>query len=96
MTNNESTPLYDNAGKPDPIVGPLTDDVETVIHPSAKPQPKVVAATVGAGVGSAVGEILVWIVEASANIDVPSNVEFAIGVVFTAGLAFVAGYRKRN
>lgn len=60
------------------------------------PQPKVVAATIGAGVGSAVGEIIVWIVEASANIDVPSNVEFAVGVVLTAGLAFLAGYYKKN
>lgn len=64
--------------------------------PNLTPQPKVVAATVGAGVGSAVGEIITWIVEASASIDIPSNVELAIGVVLTAGLAFVSGYFKKN
>ena len=67
-----------------------------VAEDSKAPQPKVVAATVGAGVGSAIGEIAVWIVEASASIDVPTNVEFAIGVVLTAGLAFVGGYWKKN
>lgn len=63
---------------------------------SKKPQAKVVAATIGAGVGSAVGEITTWIVEASTGIDIPGNVELAVGVVFTAALAFVGGYWKRN
>jgi hypothetical protein len=64
--------------------------------PSKTPQPKVVAATIGAGIGSAIGEIVVWATEASANIDIPSNVELAIGVVITAGLAFASGYIKKN
>jgi hypothetical protein len=76
------TPIYDNLNKP------------TV--PSKTPQPKVVAATVGAGVGSAIGEIITWAVEATAQIDIPSNVELAIGVVLTAGLAFIGGYFKKN
>jgi len=63
---------------------------------SKTPQPKVVAATIGAGVGSAIGEIITWVVEASARIDIPDNVELAIGVVLTAGLAFLAGYFKKN
>lgn len=79
------TPIYDRV-----VNG------ETADKPSAAPQPKVVAATVGAGVGSALGEIIVWVVEASANIDIPANVELAVGVVLTAGLAFVSGYFKRN
>lgn len=76
------SPIYDNMNKP--------------VEPSKTPQPKVVAATVGAGVGSAIGEIIVWGVEASANINIPGNVELAIGVVLTAGLAFLSGYMKRN
>lgn len=60
------------------------------------PEKKVVAATVGGGVGVAIGEIVTWIVEATTQIDIPAGVELAIGVVFTAGLAFVGGYWKRN
>lgn len=72
---------------------PVTTDTNGV--PTRKPQPKVISATVGAGLGSAIGEISVWIIEASAGIDVPANVEMAIGVVLTAALAFVSGYLKR-
>lgn len=93
------TPIYDEIDKPTPIYGSITGEnpVTEIKQPSSNvPQPKVVAATIGAGVGSAVGEIIVWVVEASASIDIPSNVEFAIGVVLTAGLAFVGGYFKRN
>lgn len=82
------TPIFDN-------VDDEYKDTDSM-HLSKAPQPKVVAATVGAGVGSAVGEIVVWIVEASAAIDIPANVELAIGVVLTAGLAFVGGYWKKN
>ena len=64
--------------------------------PDNTPQPKVVAATVGGGVGVAVGDILVWIIETATNIDIPGAVELAIGVVISAGLAFVAGFYKRN
>lgn len=76
------TPIYDSLTNPEPE--------------SAKPQPKVVAATIGGGVGTAVGEILVWIIEASAGIDIPEGVQLAIGVVLTTVLAFVGGYFKRN
>lgn len=64
--------------------------------PSKVPQPKVIAATTGAGVGVALGTVITWIVEASAGIDIPDGVELAIGVIFTAGLAFVGGYWKKN
>ena len=76
------TPIYDEMTNPTPA--------------DNKPQPKVVAATVGAGVGSAIGEIATWIIEAFAHVDIPTNVELAIGVVLTAGLAFVGGYWKKN
>ena len=76
------TPIYDSLTNPEPE--------------STKPQPKVVAATIGGGVGTALGEILTWIIEASAGIDIPEGVELAIGVVLTTLLAFVGGYFKRN
>jgi len=72
---------------------PVTTDANGV--PTSAPQPKVVAATVGAGVGTALGVIGVWVVEASVGIDIPEGVELAVGVVLTAGLAFVGGYFKR-
>lgn len=63
---------------------------------SAKPQPKVVAATVGAGVGSALATITAWITETLTGVAIPGEVELALGVVLTAGLAFVGGYWKKN
>lgn len=56
--------------------------------------PKVTSATVGAGVGSALSTVVVWVLEASARIDVPGEVELALGVLLTAGLAFAAGWAK--
>jgi hypothetical protein len=72
---------------------PVTTDAAG--QPTATPQPKVVAATIGAGVGTALGIIGVWAFEASTGIDVPEGVELSVGVVVTAGLAFVGGYFKR-
>lgn len=60
-----------------------------------KINPKVTYATGGAAVGSAISTVAVWIVEASAGLDVPEQVELAIGVILTAGLAFLAGWVKR-
>lgn len=61
-----------------------------------KINPKVTYATGGAAVGSAVSTVAVWIVEATARIDVPEQVELAFGVILTAGLAFLAGWAKRS
>lgn len=61
-----------------------------------KPQPKVIAASIGAGVGYATGEIITYVIEATASIDIPANVEQAIGLVLTAGFAFLSGYVKKN
>lgn len=77
------TPIYDNMNSGEKSV-------------NKTPQPKVVAATIGGGVGTAISTIGIWIIEASANIDIPNEVELAIGVVITAGLAFVGGYFKKN
>ena len=93
------TPIYDSLNngeipKPEPILGPVTGENE-VAH-SNRPQPKVVAATVGAGVGAAISTIAVWVIEMSTRIDVPTQVEGASVVIFTAAVAFVSGYYKKN
>lgn len=79
------TPIFDSV-----------DNSHSTPEPNKTPQPKVVAATSGAGVGGALAVITNWIIEASTGIDIPESVELATVVVFTAGLAFVSGYWKRN
>lgn len=61
-----------------------------------KVNPKVTYATGGAAVGTALSTVAVWIVEATAAIDVPAAVELAFGVILTAGLTFAAGWFKRS
>lgn len=61
---------------------------------TAAPQPKVLAATVGAGVGAAISTIGVWVIEQTTHVDIPGGVEAAIAVVVTAGVGFLAGYIK--
>lgn len=63
--------------------------------PTAKPQPKVVAATAGAGVGAAVSTIGVYLIETLGRVDLPDAVEGAILVLVSAGVAFAAGYIKK-
>lgn len=69
-----------------------TDETGT---PTNTPQPKVVAATVGAGVGAAASTITVYLIETLGHVDLPAVVEGAALVLITAGLSFVAGYVKR-
>lgn len=71
----------------------VTTDANGV--PTNRPQPKVVANTIGAGVGAAVSEIGIYVIESTAHIDIPTTVEAAIVVVVTAGLGFLAGWLKR-
>ena len=56
------------------------------------PTPKVVAATGGGGLGYALQVILVYVLEASTNIDIPQRVEDAIGFVFVCVTALIFGY----
>jgi hypothetical protein len=77
------TPIYDELNEPKD-------------QPSKRPQPKVIAATIGAPVGVAVAEIGIWLTETATKIDIPATIETSITVVVSAGLAFVAGYFKRN
>lgn len=79
------TPIFDSMNTP--------NESEPVDN---TPRPKVIAATAGAGVGSALATITVWIVNATTNVVVPEGVELALGIVLTAGLAFVGGYWKRD
>lgn len=95
--SNEETPIFDgiqkNYEKPEPILGPITP-VEN--ENNGKPEPKVIAATIGASVGAAVAQIGVWLAEISTGVDIPTEIEGSFTVVVTALLAFVSGYFKRN
>lgn len=63
---------------------------------SKKINPKVTYAAGGAAVGSAIATVAVWIVEATARIEVPGEVALALGVILTAGLSFASGWLKRS
>lgn len=71
----------------------VTTDVSGNV--TSTPQPKVIASTVGAGVGAAVSTITVYLIETLGKIDLPDAVEGALLVLVSAGLAFAAGYIKR-
>lgn len=62
---------------------------------TSRPQPKVLAATAGAGVGAAVSTILIYLIESLSKIDLPDVVEGAALTLVSAGVAFLAGYIKR-
>ena len=64
-------------------------------RPTSEPQPKVIAATAGAGVGAAVSTLAIYLVETLGKIDLPDAVEGAVLVLVSAGVAFLAGYIKR-
>lgn len=68
---------------------PPTVDIDS---PTKAPQPKVVGAVSGAGVGAAAGTVAVYLIEELGRIDLPGTVEGAILVLVAAGLAFLGGY----
>jgi hypothetical protein len=74
-----------------------TSDVTTdsTGMPTSRPQPKVLAATAGAGVGAAISTIGVYLIETLGRVDLPDAVEGALLVLVSAGVAFAAGYIKR-
>jgi hypothetical protein len=84
--------MTDRVPGPDHLATVTTDEAG---QPTSKPQPKVIAATVGAGVGAAASTILFYLIELWSSVDVPEVVEGAGLVLITAGLGFVAGYIKR-
>jgi len=69
-----------------------TDEVG---RPTSEPQPKVLAATAGAGVGAAVSTLAIYLIETLGKIDLPEAVEGATLVLVSAGIAFLAGWVKR-
>jgi len=58
-------------------------------------QPKVKAATAGAGVSGAVTAILMWVV-GLLGLDVPPEIASAFTTLIAAGFAYWAGYKKTN
>jgi hypothetical protein len=65
------------------------------LQPTNSPKNKVIAATGGAAIGSAVAVILTWIVTAAftkVGISLPENVSNAFSVIFTTITTFLAGY----
>lgn len=79
--------MYDIDGAP-----VTTDETGT---PTKTPQPKVVAATVGAVVGGAISTIAIYVFEAASRVDLPQAVEGAVLTLITAAVAFAAGWIKR-
>lgn len=69
-----------------------TDETGT---PTSKPQPKVVAAAAGAGVGGAITTIGIYLIESLGGIDLPTAVEGAALILVSAGVSYLAGWIKR-
>lgn len=63
--------------------------------PTTTPQPKVIAAAIGAGVGGAISTVGIYAFEQLTAVDLPTTVEGAILTLVTAAVAFAAGYIKR-
>jgi high-affinity Fe2+/Pb2+ permease len=61
----------------------------------APTQPKVKAASAGAGISGAVTAILMWIV-GLLGLDVPPEIASAFTTLIAAGFAFAAGYYKTD
>lgn len=90
------TPIYREVEKPEPILGPITGEIEHVKSPSKKPQPKVIAATGGSVVGVALTTVLVYVIETAGKFDIPVAVEGAGAILITAAITFASGYVKKN
>ena len=59
--------------------------------PSAAPTPKVLAQAGGAGIGGAIGAVVVWAL-AQAGVDVPPEIGIAISTICSVVIGFAAGY----
>lgn len=67
--------------------------VVIVNRPATDIEPKVTAATVGAGAGGALAELLLWWTETHLSLDLPDG---PIYVLIPLLFAFIAGYMKRS
>lgn len=59
---------------------------------SKAPARKVVAATGGGGVGGALAELLIYIIERGGGLDLPTRVEVAVTVLVVAACVLASGY----
>ena len=59
---------------------------------TAAPKKKVIAATGGAAVGSAVSVIILWMLTAYGHVTLPPEVSNALGTIFTTVVTGFAGY----
>lgn len=59
---------------------------------TSAPKQKVVAATAGAGFGSALSVILVYLVEQTTHHDLPVEIKDALQIVIPTIVSFLAGY----
>lgn len=84
MSEGVSMSIYDE---------PVTTNAKGV--PTRRPQPKVVAATIGSGVAGAFTTVGVYVFESLSGVDLPGVVEGALFVLVGAVATFVAGYVKR-
>lgn len=58
--------------------------------------PKVAAASAGGGVGVALAEVSVYLLETAGGVDIPTGIEASLTILLTAALAFIAGYAKSD
>jgi hypothetical protein len=68
---------------------------EPAVEPTRAPQKKVIAATGGAALGSAIAVILMWIIDSlfkQLGISMPDEVRTALTTVFTTISTFAGGY----
>lgn len=80
---------------------PVEDYDDPVPANTTTPEPKVVAATTGAGAGAVVANFLLWVLDVyvltpGQEGDIPGSVTLFVTLAVSAGAAFVAGYMARH
>lgn len=81
--------------------GPADPDGELEPANTTTPEPKVVAATTGAGAGVVIAGFLLWLIDSYVVTpghvgDLPGEVTGLVTLAVSAGVAFVAGYLARH
>lgn len=61
------------------------------VSPSSAPAPKVIASAGGAGLGGAIGAVVVWAMGAG-GLDVPPEIGIALSTICSILVSFAAGY----
>lgn len=85
------TPPYDTGPRPKPV----NEIPWAILHPNesptAAPVPKVWASSAGAGLGGAIGAVVVWGME-QAGLNVTPEVGISISTICSIVAGFAAGY----